>query len=145
MSGPAELGRKGLPQADLLSAAPERRSLRRVGAAGGDCARPSRRLPFAALKSRSGHSGLDIALVVDCVADRRVGGGTLCPVLSVISPLLLFFLQQCRCCRSSRPRQLPPRSDPTRAVFARSKCRLLAAHNMSALVVKVRPCCCCTV
>src|SRR5215469_2741189 len=44
MSGPAELGRKGLPQADLLSAPPERRPLRGVGAAAGDRARYSRGL-----------------------------------------------------------------------------------------------------
>src|SRR4029450_1022122 len=44
MSDPAELGRKGLPQADLLSAASERRSLCRVGAAAGDRERSSRGL-----------------------------------------------------------------------------------------------------
>src|SRR5262249_16332976 len=78
MSGPAELGRKGLPQADLLSAAPERGSLRRVGAAGGDCGRPSRRFPFAALNQSPGGvvpaaiGGL-LALLAPCVMLPRQG------------------------------------------------------------------------
>src|SRR4051794_10917993 len=44
----AELGRKSLPQADLLSAAPERRSLRGVGAAAGNRGRSSRGLQTTA-------------------------------------------------------------------------------------------------
>ena len=73
MSGPAELGRKGLPQADLLSAAPERRPLCRLGAAGGDRGRPSRRFPFAALNQ--GPGGGDRGRNTSAMVCGRMGGG----------------------------------------------------------------------
>ena len=63
-----EVGGKGLSQAALLSEAPRRRAFRRVGAAAGDCRRPSRRLQVAALDliELDGTSG--------CRPDRNGGG-----------------------------------------------------------------------
>src|SRR4051794_18421549 len=100
----AELGRKSLPQADLLSAAPERRSLRGVGAAAGDRGGSSRGLQTTAQIveqwSSPGGSSLEFLKLAVVYSSPNSGGCTARPPMRRRGAYSGNLITRCQ---SSRP------------------------------------------